>query len=116
MTDSKPGSRVELVDAYGRPIGTGTGSTTGSGSGTYPYTTGTGSGSFPIGTKPGATGSGGSFPGSNINGNGGSGPGSSYTNGRQNGKQKEYLSLELQHKILVIAKNLSIFLLQKKTL
>lgn len=82
MTDSKPGSRVELVDAYGRPIGTGagTGSTTGSGSGPYPYTTGTADGSFPIGTKPG------SFSQQNgASGPGGSGP--SYTNGRQNGKQ-----------------------------
>lgn len=94
LTDSKPGSRVELVDAYGRPIGgTGAGSTTGSGS--YPgYTTdSTGGGSFPIGSRPGSysqqngvTAPGGS--GSFLNGHGGSGPGSgtgSYSNGRPNG-------------------------------
>lgn len=94
LTDSKPGGRVEIVDAYGRPI-SGTGSTAGTGS--YPgYTTGTGSGgSFPIGTKPngynqqnGVSGPGGSSPGSFSNGHGGSGPGSSYTNGRPNGKKK----------------------------
>lgn len=85
MTDSKPGSRVELVDAYGRPIGAGIGS--GSGSGSY------GADGLPFGTKPGSysqqnggTGPGGSSPGSYGNGNGANGPGSSYSNGRQNGK------------------------------
>lgn len=82
LTDLKPGSRVEQVDAFGRPIGSGSGSTTGTGS--YPgYTTSTGSGPSGYGQSGGATGPGGRTGGPV------SGPGSSYTNGELTFRQSD---------------------------
>ncbi len=56
LTNLKPGSKAEDVDAFGRPIVLG-GAGSGSGSGYPGYTTGSaGGGNLPIGTRPGSFG------------------------------------------------------------